>query len=72
MSRFIVGGKAGARGRNMEIARSLKDKDVWFWPYYKPRQVSNYVACYNRHGLNLRTQVDVVNGVWGTTIRRKK
>jgi len=70
MSRFIIGERGEGRGKKLETAKKLEDGDRWFWPYCKPRHVSNYVAHYKKHGLKLRTRVEVINGVWGTLIEK--
>jgi hypothetical protein len=66
MNRFIQGGKG-----DINVARSLQPGDKWFWPFFKPSQVSPFVARYNRKGMSLKTKMEVIEGIWGTTIRRR-
>jgi hypothetical protein len=66
MNRFIP-----LKKRSRHVARTIEPGDRWFWPFYKPHQVSPWVAKWNRMGMNLRTKVEVVRGIPGTSVIRR-
>lgn len=53
-------------------ARELKKGESLFLKHWIPREVSPYVAYYNREGLNLKTEVVHMRGIWGTAIKIKE
>lgn len=53
-------------------AEQLSAGDSLFLPFWKPWQVSPYLAYWKKKGLNMRTRVASMGGVWGTSIERKQ
>ena len=53
-------------------ARGITDEHSIFLPMWRQHQVSPYVAYWNKRGMNLRTRMVVVRGVWGTAIEKRK
>lgn len=56
----------------IKMAKELKEGDALFLPFWRPHQASNYVAYWNKRGLNLKTRMASIRGIWGTAIQHKE